>query len=188
MDKMLSIGRKFVGPAGITGLLATASNSVSAGIASGGSITLGPASVTAVPALTPAMMIGLGILLAVIAVRVLRKSGFAQRVASLLLIGGAGVVGGLGVERTIATHVLNTSDAVGGDCDSATIVVEYQGRVDGRFDSNLTNSCSIDLEILDYDLLCSDGASFNDNGSPVGTIVAEGEQVPVAYCELPQLG
>lgn len=180
MDKMLSIGRRFVGPAGITGLLATASNSVSAGIAS---VTLGPASVTAVPALTPAMMIGLGILLAVIAVRVLRKSGFAQRVASLLLIGGAGVVGGLGVERTIATHVLNTSDAVGGDCDSATIVVEYQGSVDGRFDSNLTNSCSIDLEILDYDLLCSGGAIFNDNGSPVGTIVAEGEQVPVAYCE-----
>ena len=149
-----------------------------AGTPGGGTVTLGPASPTAVPAMTPAMMVGLGLLLAVIALRVLRKSGVAQRVMSFLLLGSAGVVGGLGVERTIATNTLETG---GSDCNSPTIVLTY-AQVEERPDTVVTNGCSIDLEIVGYDLTCPDGYVFNDNGSPVGTIVPAGESVPSAYC------
>ncbi|HBO12920.1 MAG TPA: hypothetical protein DD491_09070 [Halieaceae bacterium] len=150
-----------------------------AGGGGSGTVTLGPASPTAVPAMTPAMMVGLGLLLAVIALRVLRQSGAAQRVMSFLLLGSAGVVGGLGVERTIATNTLETG---GSDCNSPTIVLTY-AQVEERPDTVVTNGCTIDLEIVGYNLSCPGGYTFNDNGSPVGTVVPAGDSVPSAYCE-----
>jgi len=144
-----------------------------------GGVTLGPASPTAVPAMTPAILVALGLLLAVIAVRVLRQSGVAQRVLSVCLLGVASVLGALGVERSVATGAVPVSDA---GCDSATVQVGYWRNLNDNQNA-VRNDCGRDLEILSYNFACPPGEPFNDNGSPVGTLVPNGQETPLGYCE-----
>jgi hypothetical protein len=141
-------------------------------------VTLGPLSATAVPAMTPAMLVALGLLLAVIALRVLRQSGVAQRVLSVCLLGTASVLGALGVERSVATGAIGLS---GGDCESATIEVRYQRDIEDD-ENAVENQCGRDLQILSYNFACFPDAPFDDNGSPVGTVVPDGEITPLGYC------
>lgn len=149
-----------------------------ASLAGSGSVVLGPVSATAVPTLTPAIMIALGGMLAVIGLRVLRQHGGAQKVVSVALLAGGALVGGFGVDRTLATGAVPLSNA---DCDAATITVNYQRNVTDQQNA-VSNQCGRDLQVKEYPFSCPAPSVFIDNGAPVGTVIPDGAEQTVGYC------
>lgn len=156
---------------------AVASPMTLAGGSTGG-VVLGPVSATAVPTLTPAIMIALGGMLAVIGLRVLRQHGGAQKVVSVALLAGGALVGGFGVDRTLATGAVPLSNA---DCDAATITVNYQRNVTDQQNA-VSNQCGRDLQVKEYPFSCPELSVFIDNGAPVGTVIPDGAEQTVGYC------
>ena len=148
-----------------------------------GGVILGPASATAVPTLSPAILIALGVVLAVIALRVLRNNGGAQKIVSIALLGSGVLLGGFGVERTLATSAATLADA---DCDTATITVNLQNlRGISSAENTVSNQCGRDLRIVEYTFSCSPPDIFRDNGAPVGTIIPDGAEQRVGFCGFP---
>jgi len=141
-------------------------------------VTVGPVGSVAVPTMSNSLMIGLGLLLAVIALRVLKQRDDAARVLSVALLGGGLLIGSLGVERSMATFSgVNTEP--GGVCDGGT-----QEIVTGRaFDENyLENTCeTTPIQIKSYQLPCSSAEQITYNGD-VGTVIPAGENVRLNVC------
>ncbi|MEZ5642747.1 MAG: midcut-by-XrtH protein [Burkholderiaceae bacterium] len=79
-------------PKGLAGLLALAAGVVQAGVPGGGIVGYAPGSV-AVPTLSEWTLIGLGLLLMVVAYRVLRTRANGRLLANLLVLGGAAAAG-----------------------------------------------------------------------------------------------
>lgn len=148
-----------------------------------GGVVLGPASATAVPTLSPPILIALGVVLAIIALRVLRHNGGAQKIVSVVLLGGGVLLGGFGVERTLATSAATLADAT---CDTATITVNLQNlRGISSAENTVNNQCGRDLRIVEYTFSCSPPDIFRDNGAPVGTIIPDGAEQRVGFCGFP---
>jgi len=51
-------------------------------------------------------------------------------------------------------------------------------------DNTIDNTCPVDLTITEYVNFPCSGELFNDNGSPVGTVIPAGEDRPIAFCDL----
>ena len=164
-------------------LLAAASSSARAGIPS---VVLEPTSTAAIPTLTPIMLVFSAAFLAVIALRTLRKAPAAQRIVS-----AAALAVGLG---TAALHLSPTQADIPGlvfsvdpaECDASQVVVGIdnpEGPPAEEFPGNtIDNTCPADLRIEEYRAFSCLGA-FNDNGSPLGTIIPAGEERPIGFCE-----
>lgn len=177
IKKSRFISLRGVGVAATALICATAPSLSFAG--GGGGVVLGPVSATAVPALTPAVLIALGGLLAVIGFRVLQHNG-ARKVFSLGLLASGVLVGGLGVEKTVATSARTLMEA---DCSTAEIIVET-GNLRGISSPNnaVNNQCGRDLQIKEYLFTCTGPSEFDDNGAPVGTVIPDGAEQSLGYC------
>jgi hypothetical protein len=118
--------------------------------------------------------------LAVIALRVLRQSTKAQKVASIALLGGGILLSGFGVERTLATGAATLAEAT---CDTATIEVRY-APLRGFFspENAVNNQCGRDLRVMEYTFDCTETGIFDDNGAPVGTVIPDGAEQALGYC------
>lgn len=108
-------------PKGLAGLLALAAGVVQAGVPGGGIVGYAPGSV-AVPTLSEWTLIGLGLLLMVVAYRVLRTRANGRLLANLLVVGGAAVVGVgghslVGSAKAIAFTEVEMTSASGGAVD-----------------------------------------------------------------------
>jgi len=96
-----------------------------------------------VPVLSDALLVVLGLLMAVIAVRTLRSGGAYQKYLSIVVLAGGLVVGGVGVDRSMATA--QTDFIFGGDggapCEDATGINYYNS-------PSVTNSCEQPAQIV----------------------------------------
>lgn len=127
-------------------------------------------------------MIALGLLLAVVALRMLQGRAQRERIVSALLcggmLGGGLVVAGLGVSEVVATN--DTIVPVESECTTGgTQPYVTQNRTDGR----LQNDCPNALTITGYSLNC-DVSEVEVQVSPVGTEIPSGEAADLNYCEL----
>ena len=136
------------------------------------------ASVIAVPTMTDGLLIALGMLLAVIAIRALKGQMVHQKILSILLLGGGLLIGGLGVERSFATQVPVVP--VADECEvGGTATLESAGRSDNEF----TNGCDVAMTITAYSLGCDEG--FEVEVTPIGTSIEPEETVNINYCNTP---
>ena len=81
----------------------------------GTSVTIGPvdAASVAVPTMSSSLMIGLGLLLAIIALRALKQYGGAAKVLCLAIFGGGLVVGGIGIMNIMLVTVTERTREIG---------------------------------------------------------------------------
>ncbi len=151
---------------GLVGLLGLVASSTYAGSAPGGVVGYAPGSV-AVPTLSEWTLIGLGLLLAVLAYRVLRARGHGRLLANLLVMGGAAAVGVgghslVGNANAVAYQVDMTS-ATGGalqvtwtnvtytvsNATAVTQTITSISAVGGAFESDpmTTPRCTVGLQV-----------------------------------------
>jgi hypothetical protein len=121
---------------------------VQAGTATTGSFTFTPgaaaaSTATAVPALSDALLVALGLLLVVIAIRTLKANRGYQKFLSIAVLAGGLVIGGLGAETSIATIFDYTAGEDGISCDEPTTVDPYQSASCDRVPPTLTNGCPV---------------------------------------------
>ena len=107
------------------------------------SVIVGPASVN-VPTLNGSMLVALGLLLAVIAVRVLRSKQGTHRLLSWLVLGVGLIVGGIGVQRSEAL----TSGSV--TAEGAVCAADGPVFYNPLGDVVLNNACSNRIEIKSF--------------------------------------
>lgn len=134
----------FIRSAAVTSLL-VASSLAQAG-APAAFVNFTPVAANPVPALSGYVLIALGLLLAVIAVRTLRNNEGAQKILSIMVLGGGLIISGVGADRTLAglTPIIETipvDECAGGS-------VRY-GPNEGATD--LKNSCSNSIEITGFE-------------------------------------
>ena len=134
-----------------------------------------PVMAASIPTMTDGLLIALGLLLAVIAIRALKGQLVHQKILSILLLGGGLLVGGLGVERSFATQVPVVP--VADECEVGGIApLDFPSRSDNRF----TNSCEVAMTITEYSLGCDEGTEVEV--TPVGTSIEPEETVNINYC------
>ena len=105
-------------------------------------VTVGPFTGEPVPTLSGNLQIALGLLLAVIAFRMLKNQRGAQKLFSLLVLGGGLVISGIGVDRTLAVVDPNLVPAAGAVCTQAGPLPYNPFE-----DSTLENQCANAIEI-----------------------------------------
>lgn len=133
---------------------------------------------TAVPTMSGNILIALGLIMAVIALRFL--GGRAQQKALSLTILGAGLaIGGLGVQETLATSSIYVSND---ECNTggSQPIIEL-----GRY-SYFTNQCDVPVTLVSTVLNCPNGyapAPGAANGTELAPQGQEGSQVQLAYCQ-----
>jgi hypothetical protein len=136
-----------------------------------GIVTVGPLALAeeanSVPALSGNLLIVLGLLLAVIAVRTLRSNRRAQKLLSILVLGGGLIISGIGVDRTLA--VSPTVFATGAVCN-ADGPISYSPLVD----FTLQNNCSNSIEIKNFSASCPFGLNTVDAGCQKGQVLTAG--------------
>jgi hypothetical protein len=141
-----------------------------------GYVTVGPLAATQVPTLSGYLLIVLGLLLAVIAFRTLRSNRGAQKILSILVLGGGLIISGIGVDRTLATAGPIIETAEGTDC-TAGGDIRY-GADEGP--TNLLNGCGNSLVISDiYSEDCT--LDTSTAGCQVKNVLLAGDS-----CSLPQ--
>lgn len=134
--------------------------------------------VAAVPTMSSSLMIGLGLLLAIIAARALKQYGGVTKLLCLVTLGGGLAIGGIGVERSMAT--ISFTDDVGDICEGGTAMVTDVR--EGGEPSLIENNCeSTTYEIISYHLHCSPGEQIVANGD-VGTTHAPGSTAILNTC------
>jgi len=162
----------------------------SAAMAGTPSVILEPTATAAVPALTPLMLALSGTLLAVIALRALRRHSVARRVIPVTVL-AVGV--GVASFHQMPTQAVNPGlvfsvDAA--ECRLNEVVIkivdpsEMTREPETESDNTIDNTCPVDLTITEYVNFPCSGELFNDNGSPVGTVIPAGEDRPIAFCDL----
>lgn len=134
----------FIRSAAVTSLLVASSLAQAGGPIAFVNFT--PVAANPVPALSGYLLIALGLLLSVIAVRTLRNNEGAQKILSIMVLGGGLIISGVGADRTLAGFE-NTVTIEGGDC-AASGDIQYNLQ-DGN--TNLQNSCSNSIEITDFE-------------------------------------
>lgn len=141
-------------------------------------------SATAVPAMSNSLLIVLGLLLAVIAFRTLKGRAGYQKALSVVLLGGGLVVGGMGVERTIAT----TSVYAGkGGCESGdTISFDANNPSDNR-SVYFYNECKGPVTLVDIRVRCNPGWTYMPE-APEGTKVDAQSSAQLPWCQMPPPG
>lgn len=131
-----------------------------------------------IPTMSQNMMIALGVLLAVIGLRFLQQKGGAQKMLSLLLLGGGLTLGGFAVEKTQATDAgfSDGGTACGGGQESQSIRDPIGGGL-------LFNSCSAtDLVVVAYNgYPCSASEQIKANAD-VGDTIRVGESGTLNRC------
>jgi hypothetical protein len=136
----------------------------------------------AVPTMSSSLMIGLGLLLAIIALRALKQYGGTAKLLCLITFGGGLAVGGIGVERSLATQ--SSTSFLGNVCEGGSATVD-DVRENGE-PSTIFNDCdSTTFEIISYHLHCPPGVQIKANGD-VGTTHAPGSTAILNTC--PGLG
>jgi len=128
-----------------------------------------------VPTMTENLLIALGLLLMVFAFRALRNRQGAQKLLSLLLLGGGVAIAGLGVERTMAVDAGGTVTAEGSPCTTSGPLPVYYPE-GGEW--TLENTCPNDITII----------SITGGGcTPGGTYSCAVDDVlePAGTCTLP---
>jgi hypothetical protein len=126
-------------------------------------ITFGAAaagSVNAVPVLSNTLLIALGLLLVVVAVRTLHANKGAQKFLSVALMAGGLAIGGFGVDRTIADPVPFVFGTVEGDlpCEDDA-EVEYNPRDAGTVINNCDTPATVTPFIPEFSCY-----ELNDDG------------------------
>lgn len=157
-------------------LLSASSLSIAQGVTS---VVVGPLGASAsapIPTLTDNLLIALGLLLAVVAVRVLRSQRSTQKFLSLVLLGSGLLIGAIGVDRSIAG--VAGVVAMGDVCTQA-------GPIDYNPNApiSLQNGCTVDIEIRSFSstecILDTESAACT-----VGQVLApEGICNPLPQCE-----
>ncbi|TGD74877.1 hypothetical protein E4634_06705 [Mangrovimicrobium sediminis] len=146
-----------------------------------GPVATAGAGATAVPTMSASLMIALGLLLAVVALRFLRQKGVAQKMLSLVVLGSGVAIGGLGVQETRATSV--TVSVESSACSGATESIN-PSRGDG-YDptAQLFNFCeSASIQVIAYeDYPCPPEAMIHQGAAP-GDIIAAGDDALLSYC------
>ena len=130
---------------------------------------------TPVPTTPDVLLIVLALLLVVIAVRALQSAGGIQKLLSLAVLGGGLILGGMGVENTIATVEVLTIPDEGMSCEGGESN-GYWAYHDGS--TQVTNNCEDDLTI---DSATSEGCLPEEIVIPSATIEA-GATVVAPYC------
>ena len=138
---------------------------------------VGPA--TAVPVTSDALLMVLAVLLAVIAIRALQSANGIQKVLSLAVLGGGLILGGVGVENTIAGIPILEIPDEGVPCDGGESSIYYPFHNGTLL---LTNNCEDDLTI---DSVTSDGCT-PDNIVIPNAIIEAGATEAVPYCSSPE--
>lgn len=111
-----------------------------------GAVGAGAATATSVPTLSSSLLIVLGILLAVVAFRTLRSNNNAQKLLSILVMGGGLVLGGFGVDRVIAD--LGPVTISEGACSAETMIpYNTAGNAEIRA---LQNDCPGPMEVKGF--------------------------------------
>ncbi len=151
-----------------------------------GTPVAGAATVVPVPALSSGLLIGLGLLLLVIGVRVLKQHNTLHRPLVFALMSAGLAIGGLGVERVIATSVIYIG--VENDiCSNGTTTVDMSD-VDQGNRGSLANFCeSKVLTIISYDLPCPENEWVIANGD-TNTEIQPQTEVTLNRCPNPQEG
>lgn len=170
--------------------LVLAPSLASAGVPSA-SVIVGPpsataaaaaAAVVAVPTLTDSLLVVLGLLLIVVAVRTLQSQRGAHKLLSVLVLGGGLVVGGVGVERAVASITVTAS----GDVCTADGSIPY----DPGVYSSLGNGCPNIIEIKEFmepeETSCV--LDYDSAGCAVGDQLAAKDGETIDFCgPLPQV-
>lgn len=144
-----------------------------------GSISFAPTSslgsATAVPTMTDGILIALGLMLVVIALRAFQGQLASQKFLSVLILSGGLLVGGLGVDRTLATQSPVTPSE--NECtQGGTVALESSFRLGNQF----TNGCPAAMTITAYNLACPSVDQVEV--TPVGTSIEPGVTVGINYC------
>ena len=136
-------------------------------------------SATPVPTTSDALLVVLGLLLVVVAVRALQSSRGVQKLMSVVVMGGGLVLGGIGVDNTVATVAEYTIPDEGSPCSGGTLDVGYPGHGGTTL---VTSNCEDDLNVdsVDPHGFCDPG----DVVIPSATIPA-GDTVTAPYCPDP---
>ncbi len=158
---------------------AGSSTGVTLGPPGGGPPGGGGGVTAAVPAMSTALMIAMGLLLAVIALRFLKQKGATQKVLSIAFLSGGLVLAGLGVDQATATTTASIPE-VSDLCSGATELVS--GGRSGQGGGQLMNGCdSATLEVKSYQLNCPPEAQLVTDAG-VGAQIAPGLTVTLNQC------
>ena len=135
---------------------------------------------TPVPALSDGLLIALGLLLAVIALRTIRQKVVYQKILSFTLLACGLVVGGMGVERSVATTatpIMEESNLCGG----GTANISFTRGISNP--TMVQNSCETTvLEVLGYTgLPCAEQDQVVTNAG-IGDTFGPGETVSLNHC------
>jgi hypothetical protein len=127
-----------------------------------------PISAAPVPTLSGYLLIVLGLLLAVIAFRTLRNNRGAQKILSVLVLGGGLIISGIGVDRTLATP--QTVSAQGAVCNADGPINYFPGG-----SRALQNLCNNSIEIKGFSSGCTFGLDTANANCKQGQVLREGE-------------
>lgn len=134
-----------------------------------------------IPTLTQNMTIALGVLLAVVGLRFIKQYGGAQKVLSVLLVGGGVVLTALSIERPHASvfGFFDGSDACNGEQQSLSTVNPFATIV-------MENGCSAtDLTIVAYNNYpCTSGDQVKVDAD-VGEVIPAGDTATLNRCPAP---
>lgn len=138
-------------------------------------------SAVGIPTLTPTMTIALGLLLIVVGMRFLKQHGGAQKVLSLLLMGGGLALGLVAVERPQASSFgfFEGSTACNGGQQSI-------GPGSAFADIDLENGCNAtNLTIVAYDNYPCTAAEQIKSDADIGDTIRPGEFGRLNRCPVP---
>lgn len=172
--------RSFYCKAGVFAVVSLFSTTAAAGF-NGGLLVFAPESI-AVPVFSGPMLIGLSLLFSVIAFRVLKNGGGANRVASVsVLAAGALVTSLVGVDQVRSSGIYTPAP---GECSTGG-EIHFSSSDYFRFDNN----CANDLRVVRLERACDDVKDSPINDRDVdypecaeGVIVASQSSCEVESC------
>ncbi|QFU74853.1 hypothetical protein EY643_03890 [Halioglobus maricola] len=115
-----------------------------------------------VPVMDSVLLVAVGLLLMVVAIRFLRNSKATQKIMSIALLGTGLLLGGVGADRTVAA--LYTDVPIAPNCEGADIVL------DGFEPSQVVNDCDTAQDIETINAVITE----SDDECRVIEVVAEG--------------
>ena len=128
-----------------------------------------------VPTLGNGMLVILGVLMAVIALRVIGSGqGALNKIASVTILSSGLLLSGYGIENSIAGG--SSVNASGGNCGTGATL-----RYDPNVFQNFNNQCSIPVFITDTSVSCYDSA-VEERGCSENDIIEPGSSCALAAC------
>jgi hypothetical protein len=157
--------------------LAIAGSLVSVGAQAGqlvtGYVSFVPTNV-GVPTLSNSMLVLLGVLMAVIAVRVIRSgSGAMNRLAGAVLVIGGVISSGYGIDSTLASGSVTVSGSACTTGDTRSFPPNYS--------NTFFNECSTSVSITSIELPCQEPVTGT---CKVGGVVGAKNSCLLPYCDI----